>query len=271
MVKKKRGLAVFVIYDAYGDWLSSNGFIRYLNIFYKKVLLVIDYSQILKKYPTEYFVKTLYRDNKNIKIIKNYQFRVLKFFSFLIKFDIFDVCYNENNLITNKRGEVYNKNNKFIKTKNISVKTKLDNASLYYFSLGLSKKIRLNNFYCRRFEVDYFYKFQKVPYVAICEMYKNQINRKFIPKNIKIINLHNLSDNIIKLIQLIESAKEVHLIENSIALLVYHMQFKKFMKLKKINLHLYARKEPERIYTKDNKFIRMLLSPKLKNWNLITR
>jgi hypothetical protein len=102
-------------------------------------------------------------------------------------------------------------------------------------------------------------------------MYKNQINRKYIPKNIKIINLHHLSDNTIKLIQLIESAAEVHLIENSIALLVYHMQFKKLMKLKKINLHLYARKEPERVYTKDNKFIRMLLSPKLKNWNLITR
>jgi len=270
MVKKKC-LAVFFTYDAYGDWLSSNGFIRYLNNFYENVLLVTEYSHTLKKYPTEYFVKTLFRDNQNIRIIKNYQFKFLKFFSFLIKFDIFDVRHHGNNLITNKRGVVYNKNNKFIKTKNISVKVKLDNASLYYTSLGLSAKVRLNNFYCRRFEIDYFQKFQKIPYIVICEMYKNQINRKYIPKNIKIVNLHHLSDNTIKLIQLIESAAEVHLIENSIALLVYHMQFKKLMKLKKINLHLYARKEPERIYTKNNKFIRMLLSPKLKNWNLITR
>lgn len=270
MVKKK-WLAVFIVYDAYGDWLSSNGFIRYLNNFYQKVLIVIDYSQTLKKYPTEYFVKTLYRDNQNIIIIKNYQFKFLKFFSFLIKFDVFDVCYNESNIITNIRGVVYNKNNKFIKTKNISAKVKLDNATLYYTSLGLSAKVRLNKFYCRRFKIDYFKIFQKKPYIVICEMYKNQINRKYISKNVRVINLHHLSDNIIKLVQLIESAAEVHLIENSIALLVYHMQFKKLMKLKKINLHLYARKEPERIYTKNNKFIKMLLSPKLKNWNLITQ
>jgi hypothetical protein len=269
MKKIRKQLAIFISHDAFGDWISTNGFIRYLNNFYKKVLLLSFDSNPFKENSIEYFVRTLYRDNPNIQIIKNYQFKILKFFSFLIKFDVFDTRNNENSRITNILGKVYNNHNKFIKAKNISVKGKIDNASLFYTSLGLQKKIRLNNFYCRRFEVDYFHKFQKVPYAVICEMYANQINRKYISKHLRIINIHNLSDNIIKLIQLIESAKEVHLIENSIALLVYHMQYKKIMKLKKINLHLYARKEPSRIYSKDNKYSLMLLNPKLNNWKAI--
>ena len=271
MKQIKKRLAVFIIWDAYGDRISSNGFIRYLNNFYEKVLLVVNYSQTLKEYPIESFAKALYGDNPKIKIIKDYQFKILKFFSFLIKFDIFDACYSENNQFTNIRGEVYNKNNKFINNKKISPKIKLDNASLFYTSLGLPKKIRLENFYTKRFPIDYFHKFQKTPYAVICEMYKYQIKRKYISRHLRIVNLHNLSDNIIKLIQLIEAAKEVHLIENSIALLVYHLQYKKLMKLKKINLHLYARKEPERIYSNKNMFSLMLLNPKLGNWNIITK
>jgi hypothetical protein len=271
MKKVRKQFVIFITYDAYGDWISTNGFIRYLNNFYKKVLLLSFNSNPLKENSIEYFVRTLYRDNPNIRIIKQYQYKILKFFSFLIKFDVFDTRYEESNLITNIRGEVYNRHNKFAKTKNISAKEKLDNASLFYTSLGLPKKLRLNNFYCKRFQIDYFHRFQKVPYAVICEMYLNQINRKYISKHLRIINIHNFSDNIIKLIQLIENAEEVHLIENSIALLIYHMQYKKIMKLEKINLHLYARKEPARIYSKDNKFSLMLLNPKLKNWNAIIK
>ena len=108
-------------------------------------------------------------------------------------------------------------------------------------------------------------------YAIICEMENGMIDRKHIKED-KVINLHRLTDNFMHTIKLIENAKEVHLIENSVSLFVYHMQCAGKMDATPINLHAYARKESHRKCDGpncDNKFLNMLKYPQLENWNFI--
>ena len=51
-------------------------------------------------------------------------------------------------------------------------------------------------------------------YSVICEMYDGMLN----VDRTNAINLHRLTDNFAHTLKLIENAKEVHLIENSISL-----------------------------------------------------
>ena len=53
---------VFVIYDAFGDWISSNGMIRYLSEFYDEVYIIHDTPFVVP------FTSHMFRDN--IKINK---------------------------------------------------------------------------------------------------------------------------------------------------------------------------------------------------------
>lgn len=91
----------------------------------------------------------------------------------------------------------------------------------------------------------------------------NIISRKFIKSN-HIVNLHMLSEKYFDLIKLIENAEEVHLIENSLSMLVYFLQLSGRMEKIPINFHTYYRKEESR---KDN--YKSYMNPKLDNWTFI--
>lgn len=91
----------------------------------------------------------------------------------------------------------------------------------------------------------------------------NTISRKFI-KSDYIVNLHMLSEKYFDLIKLIENAEEVHLIENSLSMLVYFLQLSGRMEKIPINFHTYYRKEESR---KDN--YKSYMNPKLDNWTFI--
>ena len=257
----------FITYDAYGDWLSCNGLIRYFSKIYDKIFLVLDYSKENKSYPRLAFVKDLFKDDPNIKIIKRYKFELKSKFNLLRDFDVIDVRYHDHfKPIGNRFRYYFSKNNKFRQ----EFFNYYDNASGFYACLGLDPKLRLNNFF---YKIKNQLKEPSNKYSVFCEMYDGQIKKKYIDKkNYHYINLHNYHYNYLELVNIIVNAEKIILIENSIALLIYYLQSSKLIPILNIELHVYARNEKERRVknSKDsNIYIDMFKNPKLDNWNFI--
>lgn len=252
---------IFIGYDAIGDYISYNGMIRFLADKYDNVIIVTTYNN---------FVSLLFRDNQKIKNINFYDYNEL--IRNQNNFDIIDVRIGEKYFKPyNVNGIFYDKDNKIGKLTDQCVN---DNASSFYSSLGLPIEMRIENFHFERLinEEDTLYKsIIGSTYSVICEYTGCYINKDYI-NNKNCINLHRLSPNMLDIIKIIENAEEVHLVENSIALLVYHMQSLNLMKNIKVNLHAYSRKENHRLCNSENCnnfYLNMLLYPKLKNWNFI--
>jgi hypothetical protein len=248
---------VFVVYDAFGDWVSTNGMIRYLSEMYDQVYLVHDTPVIVP------FTTHMFRDNDKIIPVEGV-------IDPEYECDVIDVRVGEIYLNPGNNGVYYNKINKF----GSESFTSDDNASSFYTELGIDPKIRISKFsYDRDFESeDKLYQSLNLSsdYSVICEMEDGMIDRKYI--NGKVINLHKLTGNFLNILKIIENANEIHLVENSIALFVYHMQSINKLKNVPINLHAYARKESHRRCDGpecNNKFLNMLKCPKLENWNFI--
>jgi hypothetical protein len=255
---------VFVVYDAFGDWISCNGMIRYLSKEYDEVLLVLDTEGCLS------FVNDLFKDNQKIKAITQSRYFNMCLSEF--PFDILDARVNEIYPYPGNNGKYFNLNYKY---NNNTSESSTDNASNFYVKLGIPKEIRLKEFnYERNFDNENKL-FDSLDlsnnYAVICEMEENMIDRQYVSEK-NIVNLHRLSDPFTSILKVVENAKEIHLIENSISLFIYHMQIIKKMKDVDINLHSYSRKEPHRKCDSpncDNKFLNMLKYPKLHNWNFI--
>lgn len=250
---------VFITYDALGDWISANGMIRYLSESYDQVIL----RHWLEE--TTNFTSNMFRDNSKISMI-------IREIEHGMECDVVDVRYGDS-FYPDKhiRGVYYNKDKKYTdQSFHIT-----DNASGFYGHLGISPEIRLNYFnYIRDYDKENeLYESLNLPedYVVICEMENEMIDRNYIKKS-NIVNLHKITDNFMHTLKLIENAKEVHLIENSISLFVYHMQYSKKMNQIPINLHAYARKELHRRCDSpdcNNFYLNMLRFPILENWNFI--
>jgi hypothetical protein len=278
-------------YTGYGDWISVNGLIRFLSSKYKEVNLIYDGM-------SDEFIKNLYRDDNKIKTIDYYQVQL----NSNLDWDYLDLqtarqspppssnFYNIFNPIGKKFGlPVHDLKDEWFhpqflidptesakfseESKNILE----NNASAFYVSAGIPTNYRIDNFYYQR-DLDSENKFfndlnlpQK--YVVISEYGENLIDRQFIKnKDVPLININNISPKYFDIIKVIENAEEVHLIENSTALLIYHMQYKKLMDSIEINLHTYARKEMVRkCISKDesNIFLDMMRFPELENWKFI--
>ena len=248
---------VFVIYDAFGDWISSNGMIRHLSEFYDEVYLVHDTHVVVP------FTSHMFRDNSKIIPVEGV-------IDPGYECDVIDVRVNELYPHPGNVGKYFNKINKFGTETFVST----DNASSFYAELGLDPKLRISKFnYERDMESENnLYQSLNLPlnYSVVCEMEEEMIDRKYVSG--EIINLHRITDNFLNISKIIENANEIHLVENSIALFVYHMQSINKMKDVPINLHAYARNESHRRCDGpecDNKFLNMLKCPKLENWNFI--
>lgn len=248
----------FQIYDAFGDWISSNGMIRYLSESYDEVYLVHDTPVVVP------FTQSLFKDNPKIIPMEG----IINYGS---ECDVVDTRVNEDYPSPGNTGVYYSRRNKY-HNEEYSVN---DNASAFYSNLGISPELRISKFnYQRDYEEEEkLYTSLNLPdeYSVICEMGDNIIDRKYIQTD-NIVNLHHLTDNFLNILKVIENANDIHLIENSISLFVYHMQHIGAMKNVDINLHSYARKEPHRRCDGpdcNNKFLNMLKYPQLDNWNFI--
>lgn len=251
-------------YDAFGDWVSINGLIRYLieEYHYKKVYLVLEYNETRKN-----FVNLLYGDDSRIETIMDHQFESISD----IDYDVIDTRVNEwhpavlsrsywsfENPIENyiHSGPASNSDNFYLK---LGVDPVIKNK--YFF---FSRKIDLENILFDSLDL-------KKPYSVVCNYGENLIDRKYL-KHSNIVNLHNISPNLVDILKILENSDDIHLIENTVSLFVYHLQAANLLDLFKINLHAYARKESHRKCNGpncNNQFLNMLLLPKLENWEVI--
>ena len=281
-------LAILLIHNAVGDFLTNNGIVNFLLMYFDKIII----STILVPYNqknTIPYLKTLH--NKNIDKVLIQDFNDIN--KIAIKYDyidIFNLMINQNkNLNINfQYNHFYSNDNKFIENFKIDKKYTffdknelLDNGTKHYQNIGLNKEVRLNYFnYQRNLEEE-----NKVindiinklnisnnKYNIICEgnqcdNIKALIDKKHINNNYPNVNIHNLVPNPLYLIKLLENAEEIHLIENSHCLMVYYLQYKKIMKKNKIFYHTYSRIRPE----SQKNFYNMVLNPKLNNWIILEK
>jgi hypothetical protein len=272
-------IGVLLIHNSIGDNLTCNGIVNFLLKYYNKIIISTTLVSFKIKNTTEY-IKSLH-NNKVLVLDFNEINNVVK----NCYVDIFNLMLKQNKKlqINFTYNNFYNENNLFIKKFNIEKiyiysdnGNLLDNGTKHYKNVGLNKIVRLEYFNYKRntVEEDIVYKNIMEKYKIVdnnyniiceglqCDNVKSLINKKYITNNFVNINIHNLVKNPLHLIKLIENAKEVHLIENSHCLMVYYLQYKKLMKLNKINYHIYSRVRPE----KQKLFFNMVLNPKLNNW-----
>jgi len=255
---------IFFGYDAIGDYISYNSMIRYLSNNYKIVNIVTTHHVNDINY--------LFNDLDNIIPITFSDYHHIMMYQ--NNYDIIDVRVGEKYYKNkNCNGNFYDKDNKIGSIEDQYVN---DNASNFYYKLGLPVSMRIDNFFFNRNykkeeELFKILNIEKGKYSVICEYNDCLIKKEYISDD-KIINLHRLSNNIFDLLSVIENAKEIHLVENSIALLVYHLQHKKLISDFVVNLHTYSRKENHRLCSGincNNFYLNMLLYPKLEKWNFI--
>jgi hypothetical protein len=253
----------FIGYDAIGDYISYNGMIRSLSEYYDKVTVVTNYGD---------FVRLSFRDNDKITNISyNSYYELINKDEY---FDIIDARVWEDYGKPPIKGNYYDRNNKF---GDLCEQVVNDNASSFYSILGFPISNRINKYYLQRLDEQENNLMNKhhlinTEYSVICEYGINNINRKYVEKE-NIVNLHMISNDMLDIVKIVENANDIHLIENSVALLIYHLQSKNLMKKVNVNLHAYSRKDvPYRVCNGDDKnnfYINMLLSPRLENWNII--
>ena len=243
----------FQIYDAFGDWISANGLIRHLAEGYETVTLIHDTPAVVP------FTTDMFRDNPKIKAIVGTPSGDC---------DVVDARVHENYQTPNILGRYFSSSNRL----SDAHYPYSDNGSGFYAELGVNPEHRTSDFYYMRDLKAEYNLFEKINppkgYSVICEMYDGMLN----VDRTNVINLHRLTDNFAHTLKLIENAKEVHLIENSISLFLYHMQMIGAIDSKPITLHAYARKEPHRRCDGpdcDNPYLNMLKCPHLHNWNFI--
>jgi hypothetical protein len=287
-----KNIAIIIIHNAIGDFITNNGFIHYLVQYYDKVIITTPFVPFVSKNTHEY-INCLFSDIKQQKLetkefsnIEKYIIHIKKIDN-NVKIDIFKNILG-NNLQTLKfkcNKLLYNyylKTNKkkwTIESKYIfneadtSIK---DNGTMHYINQGLNKFVRLDYFNFNRNldeenkiynEIIQTNNIEANKYNIICEGQQCDkvlatIDRKYITNDYQNINIHNLVNNPLYLIKLFENANQIHLIENSHCLMVYYLQYKQLMHNNNIHYHTYARKRPEA--QKD--FYNMVLNPQLDNW-----
>ena len=250
-------------YDAFGDWVSANGLIRHLieEQSYDKVYLVLEYNDSRKN-----FINMLYGDDPRITTIMDTQVDS----ACSLNDDVIDLR-SENNPRHRSRNHWCNQNpyGNHIYTRQES------NSDKFYTRLGIDPKIKNDKFFFSRkydLEEELFASLDiDEPYSVVCDYGENLIDRKYV-KHKKIINLHNISPNLVDVLKILENSDDIHLIENTVGLFVYHLQSANLLDRFNVNLHAYARKESHRKCDGpdcNNPYLNMLLLPKLDNWEVV--
>ena len=251
-------------YDAFGDWVSINGLVRYLiqQYHYKKVYLVLEYNETRKN-----FVNFLYGDDSKIQTIMDHQFESIC----NADYDVIDTRVNEwhPKVLSRSYWSADNPLENYVHSGPAS------NSDNFYLKLGIDPIIKNKYFFFSRkkdLENNLFNSLElKEPYSVVCDYGENLIDRKHV-KHSKVVNLHNISPNLVDILKILENSDDIHLIENTVSLFVYHLQAANLLDPFKVHLHAYARKEAHRSCDGpdcNNRFLNMLLLPKLENWEFI--
>jgi hypothetical protein len=282
---RREGL-IFLGWNAYGDFLSYNGMIRFLLNYFDKIYIKAD-NNFLD------YLNDLYNDvldrvifvsiDDVINIASNKKTPVLNLIQY-VDFDENGVTSKVNadefqniSLKSIVPSELYfNGDNKISGLLNLGPEYTnsnldyIDNASNFYTHVGLNPEIRYNYFYYNRLinDEDNLYKELLVKnnisveedYIVICDTDTNKIRDEY--KNIKYVNIDFCTNRPLQLITLLENAKEIHLIDNSNVLFLYYLQMAGLTKFDNVTIHIYSRNRFEYYY-------KMFMNPKIESWKII--
>ena len=259
---------------ACGDLISYNGLMNYLQKYYNNIYFYLpnDLLKKEKRFNTlDIFAKELYKDNKKIKFINNFSnFKNVHFIDACCRGNITNLLNLDNKRFINKNNKINNVLN--IDEKDIDKTNEIpnNNSDFFYKLLGLKVNIKRDYFlYSRNIieEEKIYNKFKKDKYIITNDCNQFKINNKYLTQ--PIINIHFLVPNQLYLLKLIENAEELHLMENSLALMIYHMQYSNIIKPVKVYYHTYPRK---RVNDKNPEICNnVFISPKLDNWTIINK
>lgn len=283
---KKEGL-VFLGWNAYGDFLSYNGMVRFLLNYFDKVYIKADsrfldylndlYNDVLDKviFMSDFEIINFIEQNKNIAVLNLIQYVDFnesgitsvvnsdKFGNISLKSIVSDKLYfNGDNKISsflNLDFEYTNSNLDYI-----------DNASNFYTNIGLNPDIRYKFFHYNRLINNEHNLYKELliknnisvdeDYILVCETPDSRIKDDY--KKIKHINIDFCTNHPLQLITLLENAKEINLIDNSNVLFVYYLYMSNLVKLENVTIHIYSRNRFEYYY-------KMFMNPKIENWKII--
>ena len=262
-------------YMAYGDYFSYNGLINLLCEYYNKIIYIVHDIDFCKK---------MYYGN--LKVILDGPYNIEKIINNDNKIDILnlEVWTNNENIYKNiHNGNYYDNKNKLGAILNFNIDETIDsNSEGFYVFTGIPKNIRIDKFKCYRDIENENILYNRIikkydigeneKYILICEYDDNLINKTYINTEYKIINLHKLSENMLFLLKLIEKSHEIHLIENSIGLMIYMFHISNNLNYSNnVFFHTYSRKDRSTNYPSYNSLVKMFLYPKLDNWTLIDK
>lgn len=257
LYKSPRNL-IFIGYPAYGDFLSFNGMIRYLVNFYEKIQF-----KVLAEEHREY-LSVLFQDISEkvdfcFKTVIDHNTDILN-----------TTTHRHNNLL---RGHVpkeryFDMYNPFIfggiQQKHIPQIHGTNNATNFYDNVGISMYMRLTNFFfVRDFKQEENFIEKEKPYIIRNDYDDHQMmGISQIKKN---VNIHFKCHCPLYLLSLFEQADEIHLLENSLLLMLYHMEYSKITNIKSpVFVHIYARENR-------GDLINMVRQPILPNWYFIDK
>lgn len=261
---------IFRQYDSHGDWMNINGLIRFIieKKKYEKAYLVLEVGDVRRTH-----CEMMYGDDPRISVL-NYN-EYCELCASGTPFDVVDTRHPGEAGVQSPphNGVTYSYDNPLFDNQTFSI-DQAENTR-YYTHHRIDKEVKLNYFNFKR-QHDLEEKFYNTVvlekrYSIICDYGENLIDKKYV-KYDKVINLNNISPIFFDILKVIEECDDIHLIENSTSLFVYHMQYKNLMKKNKIYLHAYARKERNRQCNGpgcNNKFLNMISSPPLDNWEFV--
>lgn len=278
----KSGNLIFLGWNAYGDFLSYNGMVRFLLNYFDKIYIKSD-SKFIE------YLKDLYNDvldrvifvsideaielcDKNINVLNTIHHIDYNFTS-LVNRDEFDNISLKNLVPSEFYFNNENKISDFLDLKSEHIESSLeyiDNASYFYINIGLNPEIRYKFFYYNRIDDCENSLYNSLisnnnisledDYNVICETSCFRIRDEY--KNSKYINIDYCTSNPLRLLKLLKKSKEIHLIENSHVLFLYYSHMSGLVKFDNVTIHIYSRNRLEYYY-------KMFMNPKIESWKII--
>lgn len=275
----------YIAWNASGDFIHFFGLIRYLTKYYEKIHFYIkddknkdNYMKCVEYLYNDILDKIIFFSRYPIKYVRKH---TNKNDHTIILWNMFGSSAFNNIVILNSNGKYFdlNNNNEYHNIFNFNVDEEnksheqLTGQHLnIYNAIGLNYNVAYKYFNIKRdFEIEnniyndimFKYKIIDNKYSIICN--DGKIKMKYLNDNKIYIDINYITPIPYHLIKLFENAEELHLIENSHTLFIYHLYNSGMVKIKNVKIHFYTRTSATRRKGYANNY----LYPKINEWEYL--